>query len=305
MKSGEIMKTLDLHIHSTYSDGTFSVEEIIKSAKSIGLTTISITDHDTVEQIPDCISLSKKYGITVIPGVELSCSYKIKSLNKNKGFHLLGYGINPDNEAFKKEMDAQKAKRLIRAKKIADKFMSFGFKIDFENTIANKKGSVGKPQIARAVFENPENQSLLEAQNLTNYASFFAAYLSDNGKAFVEREEKIDFIDGIKLIHAAGGKAVWAHSYYNLRKFENQDSLFDELLQDFINAGLDGIETFYSTFSEEKTKRLYKIAKDNNLIITAGSDFHSPDKEEAPELACWKDYGLELNLDKRLIQTLN
>ena len=161
MKSGEIMKTLDLHIHSTYSDGTFSVEEIIKSAKSIGLTTISITDHDTVEQIPDCISLGKKYGITVIPGVELSCSYKIKSLNKNKGFHRLGYGINPDNEAFKKEMDDQKAKHL------------------------------------------------------------------------------------------------------------------------------------------------YKIAKAKNLIMTAGSDFHSPDKKEAPELACWKDYGLELNLDKRLIQTLN
>lgn len=187
------MKTLDLHIHSTYSDGTFSVEEIIKSAKSIGLTTISITDHDTVEQIPDCISLGKKYGITVIPGVELSCSYKIKSLNKNKGFHLLGYGINPDNEAFKNEMDDQKAKRLIRAKKIADKFMAFGFKIDFENIITNKKGSVGKPQIAKA----------------------------------------------------------------------------------------------------------------KNLIMTAGSDFHSPDKEEAPELACWKDYGLELNPDKRLIQTLN
>lgn len=84
---------------------------------------------------------------------------------------------------------------------------------------------------------------MLESENLTNYASFFADYLSDNGKAFVEREEK--------------------------------------------------------------TKHLYKIARAKNLIMTAGSDFHSPDKEEAPELACWKDYGLELNLDKRLIQALN
>ena len=84
------MKTVDLHIHSTYSDGTFPVEEIIKKAKEIGLKTISITDHDTVEQIPDCINFGKKYDITVIPGVELSCIYTIKSLNKKKGLHLLG-----------------------------------------------------------------------------------------------------------------------------------------------------------------------------------------------------------------------
>ncbi|MCR5766356.1 MAG: PHP domain-containing protein [Treponema sp.] len=73
----KITKTVDLHIHSTYSDGSFSVEEIIKNAKNIGLTTISITDHDTIEQIPDCITFGKKYDITVIPGIELSCIYKI------------------------------------------------------------------------------------------------------------------------------------------------------------------------------------------------------------------------------------
>jgi predicted metal-dependent phosphoesterase TrpH len=298
------MKTVDLHIHSTYSDGTLSVEEIIKTAKNMGLQTIAITDHDTIEQIPDCSTFGKKYGITVIPGVELSCTYTIKSLAKNKGFHLLGYGINPENEVLKKEMEEQKNKRLMRAKNIVEKFMSFGYKVDFENAIANKKGTVGKPELARAVFYNPENQELLEAENLTDFDSFFTAYLSDTGKAFVEREEKINFIDGIKLIHTAGGKAVWAHSYFNLRKFENQDALFDELLQDFMNAGLDGIETFYSTFDEKTTKRLYQIAKDKNLIMTAGSDFHEPSKKIAPELACWKDYGLELPSVNRLLKSL-
>jgi len=287
------MKDLDLHIHSTYSDGALSVEEIIKAAKEMGLKTISITDHDTVEQLPDCHFYGEKYGIRVIPGLELSCSYKIKSLNKNKGFHLLGYGINPDNEVFKKEMSAQKEKRLARAKKIADKFIELGFKIDFENRIANKKGTVGKPELAAAVFSNPENQALLKAEKLTNYMDFFGVYLSDSGKAFVEREEKLDFIEGINLIHAAGGKAVWAHSYYNLRKFENRDVIFDELLDDFVKAGLDGIETFYSSFDEYTTKRLYKIAEEKNLIMTAGSDLHVPGREEAPSLACYKDYGLD------------
>lgn len=298
------MKTVDLHIHSTYSDGTLSVEEIIKTAKNMGLQTIAITDHDTIEQLPDCSTFGKKYGITVIPGLELSCTYTIKSLAKNKGFHLLGYGINPENEVLKKEMEEQKNKRLMRAKSIVEKFMSFGYKVDFENAIAKKKGTVGKPDLARAVFYNPENQELLEAEKLTDFDSFFTAYLSDSGKAFVEREEKINFIDGIKLIHAAGGKAVWAHSYFNLRKFENQDELFDELLQDFTNAGLDGIETFYSTFDEKTTKRLYQIAKDKNLIMTAGSDFHEPGKKLAPELACWKDYGLELPSIDRLLKSL-
>lgn len=291
------MKNADLHIHSTYSDGTLSVEEIIKTAKNMGLQTISITDHDTIEQIPDCISFGKKYGITVIPGIELSCTYTIKSIAKNKGFHLLGYGIDAENETLKKEMEAQKNKRLIRAKKIAEKFMSFGYKIDFEKAIANKKGTVGKPELARAIFYNPENQTQLSSENLTDYDSFFAAYLSDIGKAFVEREEKLNFLDGIKLIHAAGGKAVWAHSYFNLRKFENQDELFDELLQDFMKAELDGVETFYSTFTEEKTKRLYQIAKNKNLIMTAGSDFHTPGRKESPELACWQEYGLNFTLD--------
>ena len=298
------MKSIDLHIHSTYSDGTLSVEEIIKTAKSKGLQTIAITDHDTIEQLPDCISFGKKYGIRVIPGLELSCTYTIKSLGKNKGFHLLGYGINPENEVLKKEMEDQKNKRLMRAKNIVEKFMSFGYKVDFENTIAKKKGTVGKPELARAVFYNPENQELLQSEKLTDYDSFFAAYLSDTGKAFVEREEKINFIDGIKLIHVAGGKAVWAHSYFNLRKFENQDELFDELLQDFMNAGLDGIETFYSTFDENTTERLYQIAKDKNLIMTAGSDFHEPGKKIAPELVCWKDYGLELPSVNRLLKSL-
>ena len=278
--------------------------KIIKTAKRMGLQTISITDHDTIEQLPDCSTFGKKYGITVIPGVELSCTYTIKSLAKNKGFHLLGYGINAENEVLKKEMEDQKNKRLMRAKNIVEKFMSFGYKVDFENTIAKKKGTVGKPELARAVFYNLENQALLEAENLTDYDSFFAAYLSDSGKAFVEREEKNNFIDGIKLIHAAGGKAVWAHSYFNLRKFENQDELFDELLQNFINAGLDGIETFYSTFDEKTTKRLYQIAKDKNLIMTAGSDFHEPGKKLAPELACWKEYGLELPSIDRLLKSL-
>ena len=298
------MKSIDLHIHSTYSDGTLSVEEIIKTAKSKDLHTIAITDHDTIEQIPDCRIFSKKYGITVIPGLELSCTYTIKSLGKNKGFHLLGYGIDAENEVLKKEMEDQKNKRMIRAKSIVEKFMSFGYKVDFENTIAGKKGTVGKPELARAVFYNPENQTQLEAENLTDYDSFFAAYLSDDGKAFVEREEKINFIDGIKFIHAADGKAVWAHSYFNLRKFENQDELFDELLQDFMNAGLDGIETFYSTFDEKTTKRLYQIAKGKNLIMTAGSDFHEPGKKLAPELACWNDYNLELPPIDRLLELL-
>ncbi|MCR4938724.1 MAG: PHP domain-containing protein [Treponemataceae bacterium] len=294
------MKTVDLHIHSTYSDGVLSVEEIIKNAKSMGLSTISVTDHDTIEQIPDCIKFGREHDIRVIPGIELSCSYKIKSLEKNKGFHLLGYGINPDNEVFKKEMDAQKKKRLDRAKKIADRFTELGFKIDFENRILNKKGSVGKPELAAAVFYNPENQALLEAEKLASYMDFFEAYLSDGGKAFVEREEKLDFIDGIKLIHDAGGNAVWAHSYYNLRKFENRDAIFDELLDDFTKAGLDGIETFYSSFDEYTTKRLYNIAKDKNLIMTAGSDFHELDRMPGTELACWKEYGLVFKLDERL-----
>lgn len=237
------MKTTDLHIHSTYSDGTMSVEQLIKKAKETGLQNISITDHDTTEQIPDCIKLGKEYDLHVIPGVELSCSYTIRSLGKKQGIHLLGYGINPEDDTFQKVMAELRNKRLIRAKQISEKFIELGFKIDFENTLAKKKGSVERPEIARAVFYNPENKDMLKAEKIEDYPSFFNTYISDKGKAFVPREEKISFIDGIKLIHSAGGKAVWAHSYYNIRegKFNNPDLILDELLKDFIDAGLDGI----------------------------------------------------------------
>ena len=260
---------IDLHIHSCYSeDGDYSIDYIFELAKKIGLRAISITDHDSIESIPDAVIASKKYGIEYIPGVELTTIYEDGSQQ-----HLLGYYIH-DNPQLNTTLKKIGQFRWEIAKRRIEKLREIGFSMN-EDNVWEKANS--RPPTATAimleVFENPENRNdkrlreYFEGEKSDNRLMFFyREYLAENMPAYVPFIS-IPIKEGIDVIKASGGIPVLAHP-----KFVNGE----EHLKKIANMGIIGIEAISSYHSKEEIQYFKNFAHEYNLIITAGSDFHGP-----------------------------
>ncbi len=282
---------IDLHIHSCYSeDGDYSVDDIFELASKIGLSAISITDHDSIESIPDALDASKLYGIEYIPGVEITTIYEDESQQ-----HILGYYIhdNPQlNETLKKigQFRWEIAKRRIK------KLREIGFSMN-EDNVWQKANN--RPPTATAimleVFENPENRKdarlhdYFEGKKSDNRLMFFyREYLAENMPAYVPFIS-IPTQEGIDIIKASGGIPVLAHP-----KFVNGE----KHLQKIASMGIMGIEAISSYHTKAEIDYFFNFAKKHNLVITAGSDFHGPTSK--PKVALG---GIEGN-DYRLLEEL-
>ncbi|MBP7460863.1 MAG: PHP domain-containing protein [Candidatus Delongbacteria bacterium] len=249
---------VDLHIHTTHSDGTQSVQDVIDIAVQQRLKAIAITDHDTVSGMPEAFAYIREKGLELglISGVELSTRFE------NLDVHVLGYCFDHDNQDFLKIIEYYKLKREHRAEKIVDRLHELGFPVsmDLIREMA-QSGSIGRPHIARALVESGLMPSV-------DYA--FNYYLGYYKPAYVHKE-KLTPEQGIAYIHQAGGIAVLAHpgSYFS-----------DPLLDQFLEFGLDGIEVFHPNHGNEMVMELIKGAKKRNLLITGGSDNHGSVKSD-------------------------
>lgn len=246
----------DLHIHSTYSDGSYLPEEIIIKAQNKGLNTIALTDHDTVAGIEDALKYGKKYGITVIPGIEFS-TYEGKT-----EIHILGYYINHQNQQLIDKTRKLLKMRINRAKKMVKLLNEQGINITYEQvkTIAGDK-YVGRPHIARALIEKGYIKEIGEA--------FSEKYIGNGGRAYVPRH-KLTSRQTIAIIKKAHGIPVLAHPYF----INHGEPLKKDYIARLIVMGLKGIEVFHSKHGVEVSKFYEKIARELGLIITGGSDFH-------------------------------
>lgn len=244
------MELADLHIHTIYSDGTFTPEEVVRRAKSAGLKAISITDHDAVEGIEPAILAGKAVGVEVIPGVELSVTYQ------GKDIHLLGYFINYKDKRFLNYLDIFRTERLRRVEKMVGKLNQMGLAVKMESVLAKAgSGAIGRPHVA---------QVLVEEGYVTGYEEAFQKYLSNQGPASIEKY-RVSPEEGIALIQSVGGVSVLAHpGVYNQ----------DEMIQELANKGLDGIEVIQSEHLWEDTQRYQRIAQKYNLLESGGSDCH-------------------------------
>jgi 3',5'-nucleoside bisphosphate phosphatase len=243
---------VDLHIHTTASDGKFSPSEIVSKAFEQGLRYIAICDHDSIEGVAPAQEASKNYsGLTVFSGVEINTDISSGEL------HVLGYLCDCRNDELNTALERLRNSRLDRAVKITQKLRKLGFKIDYERVreIAGT-GSVGRPHIA---------QALLEKGYISNLKEAFNRYISRGGPAFVERD-KITPVEAVQLVSRASGIAVMAHPF----TCENPESLITELKA----AGLAGIEAYYDSYSPEQISQLLDLANKYGLITTGGSDFH-------------------------------
>ncbi len=253
---------VDLHVHTNFSDGTFSPKEAVDFAKEAGLSAISITDHDTVDGIPFAIEEGKKKDLEIIPGVELSCEVENQQRSE---MHILGYYIDWKDNKFKEFLKIFRKARHERAEKILNKLEGVGISIKKEvlERISGE-GTIGRLHFAKAIVESGFAKSIQEV---------FQKYLSVDKPAYVPKY-KLSPEDGIKMIKDAGGIAVLAHPYY--MHYSNR-----ELIKDLITAGLEGIEVWHSRHSPSAVRTFKQIVNDLHLVSTGGSDCHGPYGQES------------------------
>jgi len=253
------MKTIDLHVHSTYSDGTLTPEELVILAKKQGLSAMALTDHDTIVGVAEAVEAGSKYNIEIIPGIELSAAYGSKEI------HIVGLYVDYKDKAFNDALEQLRDIRNERNIKIIEKFKEKGIKISFNEM----KQLYGNAVITRAHFAD----YLLAKGYIKSRSEAFERYIGENGPCYISRE-KLTPEDTIKLITAAHGVPILAHpTLYHLGNSE-----MDKLLKYLCKVGLKGIEAIYSTYSIGEELQIKKLARENHLIISGGSDFHGTNK---------------------------
>jgi predicted metal-dependent phosphoesterase TrpH len=253
------MNSIDLHAHTTASDGTFTPNELIEHAVEKGLTAIAVTDHDTTDGLQEADDAARRMGIEFVPGIELSISYH------SGRFHMLGYLIDRDNPTLSDRLQLLKANRIKRNQLMAEKMDELGLPVTLEDIIAESGGGqVGRPHMAMAMVKKGIVSTVQEA---------FDKYLADGAMAHFPKD-KITAEEGMALIHAAGGLAVMAHPAS--LKMEN-DALLEDLKR-LKEQGLDGIECYYNNHTPERSRELLAMAEEVGLVATGGSDFHGAAK---------------------------
>lgn len=281
---------IDLHLHTNFSDGELSPEELMKRCRQHGLRQVAVADHDTVEHIVPAKKAGAALGIEVWPATELSVIYGEKPL------HLLGYGFRP-TPTMQEALASQKKARVVRIGQMADRLRALGWQFD-RSALLKDEGTVGRPALAAAVVQDPRNRQRLGQEGLSDQIAFLQAYLVEGEPAYVERE-RLTIERGVGIIHEAGGVAVWAHPWWTFRRYpERVPATLDELAK----IGLDGVEAFYPTHSKEQVESLLAEAKRLNLLVTAGSDYHGPHHAPTvfPEVGAWQSYGQAWVPDPRL-----
>lgn len=255
------MNRIDLHVHSTYSDGTDTPAQIVDKALSLKMSAIALTDHDTVDGLAEAFLAAKDKPIEIIPGIELSTDYN------GKDVHVLGYYINPFKEDFVAYLDDFKSSRDRRNVKMCEKMTALGMPLTLEELQERYQGAV----LTRMHFA----KYMSDMKYVPSTADAFKHYLSDDGPIYVPRE-KITPFDAVKLILKAGGVPVLAHPI--LYKFT--DAVLENLISKLKDVGLKGIETVYSTYAPCDERQIRSYAAKYNLITTGGSDYHGIHKPD-------------------------
>ncbi len=250
---------IDLHVHSTFSDGTNTPQELVSLANKIGLSAMALTDHDTCEGVPFARDAAKGTPLKVIPGIELSTEYHHTEV------HIVGLNIDPDNRELLEATREFRHKREHRNELMIELLRQQGFSITMEELIAdNPDAVITRANIARFLVDHGEIGSV-------NHA--FERYLGDDCSCYVPRE-KIPPARACTLIQQADGIPILAHPVlYHMKKAQ-----LEQLIQELIPYGLKGMEVYYSTYDRGQTKDMKILADEYDLVATGGSDYHGDNK---------------------------
>jgi 3',5'-nucleoside bisphosphate phosphatase len=242
---------IELHCHSAASDGTYPPARVAEMAAAGGVRVLALTDHDTTAGIVEAAAVAARHGMTLIPGVELTCSVERGEV------HLLGYFVSVSNAAFQAKLTQLRIGRDVRGQAIVAKLNALGIPVRWERVKALAgEGTVGRPHVARAMMEVGAATSVDDA---------FDRYLGRGQPAHVERQ-RLTPVEAVRLVRTAGGVPVLAHP---LSAFD-----LEATLAEMIPAGLLGIEAYYGAYTPEERGALADVAAFHHLITTVGSDFH-------------------------------
>lgn len=255
----DLSRAVDLHVHSTASDGTYTPAELVQLAVSAGLSAFALTDHDTIAGISEAKLAAADCGCEVISGVELSCDYNGREV------HMVGLFIDETDPTLQAELASFNERRIERNKEMVRRLQAEGLAITYEGLLADNHD--------RVITRGNIAKYLVDHQLVRDNPTVFSRYLGDDCRCFVPRE-KISPGQAIRIIHAAGGLAILAHPLLYHMNLEQLRDFLALLKAD----GLDGMEAIYSTFQPGDERNMKRIANELDLLISGGSDFHGSNK---------------------------
>lgn len=245
---------IDLHTHSTASDGTLTPYELVRLAATRKLDALALTDHDTLNGLEEALAAGDEFGVEVIPGCELSVQLGSRSM------HMLGLWTRPDAPALTQALNEVIAGRSERNQQMVDKLNALGIAITLEEVATEAAGTVGRPHMAKLLKDKGYVHSLEQA---------FTEYVGNHGKAYVSRK-RLSAKDGIAALKKDGALAILAHpGLLNMNYLD-----LETLLKELKGLGLDGIETYYTEHSARNMDLYMRMADKLDLVVTGGSDFH-------------------------------
>ena len=262
---------LDLHIHTTASDGSLTPTQVVQLARKKGFSLIAVTDHDTMGGVAEALEAGKKYNVDVVPDVEISSGVTLE-------VHMLGYGMSPDHPVMKAMMEDMRAARVERMERIIENLQKMGVPITVEEVEAVAGGAIGRPHIA---------QVLIAHGLVPDVRTAFREYIGVGAKAYVERR-KMTSEQVIANIRDAGGVPVLAHG--GLLRISEVE--LNQWIDSMAKKGLMGLECYHNAHTPQMERLLRAAAERNGLLVTGGSDFHGasrPDVEMGTGLSRWND----------------
>jgi len=251
---------VDLHMHSTASDGALPPAQVVAAARATGLSAIALTDHDTMAGVGEAIQAADEVGIRVVPGVELSAHDGAEEI------HILALHVTRPGP-LESRLAYFRTARELRARKIVERLNSLGISVDYEAVMTEAAGgSVGRPHVARAMIRAGAVRDSREA---------FDKFLAAGRPAFIPKE-RLEIRDAIEITHAAGAIAIWAHPGADGRRAR---------VEPLVQMGLDGVEVRHPSHNAEDVKRLTALADFFGIVCSGGSDWHGA-REGARTIGC-------------------
>jgi predicted metal-dependent phosphoesterase TrpH len=280
--------TFDLQSHSTLSDGVLSPADVVAAAAASGVELLALSDHDSALGVAEAAQAARAAGIGLVPATEITAV-----LDGKQDLHVCAYLIDPEQPALAQTLERSRNDRQRRVEKMSDTLRELGFAID-ERALHRRAAegkTIGRPHLAEAVVSHPDNRARLQADGLLEPTAFLVAYLIEGKPAFAPRDAPT-VEQAIELIHGAGGLAVWAHPFWDVK----DPGEVIQTVERFRHAGLDGVEAFYVTHTEDETRLLVSHCNEHGLLTTGSSDFHGPRHHTFSHFRAFELYGLEPNL---------
>lgn len=280
--------TFDLQSHSIHSDGELPAPEVIARAAAAGVELLALSDHDTVDGVEEALAAGREHGVSIVTATEISAVD-----GPYEDMHVLGYGVDPADPVLGERLLDARGDRERRAEAMAQRLGELGFEIDPAPVQARRDAGkpVGRPHLAAGVLAHPANAGRLAEEGHADVSSFIPAYLIQGTPGYVARSHPT-VAEAIGWIHDAGGIAIWAHPFWDVEDSDEVLALVDR----FKEAGLEGVEVFYVTHTEDQVRLLADRCAELGLLTTGSSDYHGPDHRLFSAFRAHKTHGIEPDL---------